>query len=144
MLSASLLQFLLRRLLQLSFDVVDRMAGAGLLWLVMLGAAAGAAQGSHLAIDALPVLLAGRGRAALTRVTAGVALAAAAALAFVSLRFAVAEVAFSGAVGGLSALAMPVGFGLIAVHAAGALLAAGGRPGLRGGGRLPDPDQAGK
>ncbi len=129
MLAATLLQFLLRRVLQLSFDFVDRSAGAGLLWLVMLGAAAGAAHGSHLAIDALPVLLAGRRRAALAVATTAVTLVVAAGLAFVSARFAIAEVGFSGLFGGLSALAMPVGFGLIAVHAAGALLA------LRGGAR---------
>ena len=123
MLAATLVQFVLRSVLQLSFDVVDRATSAGLLWMVMLGAAAGAAHSNHLAIDALPVLLAGRWRAALATATSTITFLVAAGLALVSTRFAIAELSFSGTLGGLSALAMPVGFGLIAIHTAGTLLA---------------------
>ena len=123
MLAGGVLQFALRRLFHLSVDLLDRTAGVALLWLVMLGAAAGAAHGSHLAIDTIPLLFAARHRRRIAAATAGLSVAIAGALAFVAARFAVVELAFSGIAGGLSALAIPIGFTLLAVHAIGSVIA---------------------
>jgi TRAP-type C4-dicarboxylate transport system permease small subunit len=114
------LQMGLRQLFATGVGAFDQLARGGLLWLTMLGAAHAAQRGLHLAIDALPTLLSRRLRAGVARVAALTTTAVAATLTVAGLRFAAAELAFTGAAGVATATAIPVGFSLIMLHSAAA------------------------
>ena len=110
------LQMTLRLLFATGVAAFDGLARGALLWLAMLGAAYATQRGMHLAIDVLPAMLGPRPRAVVIASAAATTALVALTLALVGVRFAAAELSFTGFPGLATAAAIPLGFSCIALH----------------------------
>lgn len=131
-------QIILRNFFGLGLVWADPLLRAMVLWAGVFGALAATRGGNrHITVDVITHFLPARGKAAAGAVTALFSAVLCALLAWVSLQFVLGELGSGATISGvlpvwLSAAAMPLAFGLMALRFA--LLAFAPQPGEQGGG----------